>query len=128
MLIKKGYFGVYHNTEYKVIEDMEDNLLILTKDLSKVTIGFVDIYGTGVYTKKIDRDELSEFYYIEPEAMYMGKTFNIGLPEKDEKICLGTDNASDAQKYGFKRTDKYYYEKWVSKNDVKISETKKSLK
>lgn len=126
-MIKKGFFGIYQGEEYEVTEDMDNNFLILTKDLSKITNDFVDTYGSGVYTKKVSRNELSEYYYIQPQASYMGDQFNVSRREVNGKVCLGTGDATLAEKLRFDRTDKYYYEKWVDKEDVIIFEQRKDI-
>jgi hypothetical protein len=126
-MIKKGYFGIYKGKEYKVTEDMDNNFLILTDDLSKITNDFVDTYGSGVYTKKVSQNELSEYYYIQPQANYMGGQFNVSPREVDGKVCLGTGDARLAEKLKFERTDKYYYEKWVPKEEVIIIEQRKDI-
>ncbi|MEN2768983.1 hypothetical protein [Ornithinibacillus xuwenensis] len=126
-MIKKGYFGIYNGKEYKVVEDNDNNVLIMTDDPAKITDDFVDTYGSGVYTKKISQNELSEFYYIKPQANYKGSQFNVGNRERDGKVCLGTGDAKLAKKLNFERTDKYYYEKWVLKDEVLLMEQRKDI-
>lgn len=38
---------------------------------------------------------------------------------------IGTINTEIAKELNFERTDKYYYEKWVPKNEVKIKKERK---
>ncbi|MFU0791775.1 MAG: GIY-YIG domain-containing protein [Virgibacillus proomii] len=123
----KGYFGVYNNIEYEVTRDVDNNFLIMTDDPAKVTNDFVDKFNSGVYTKKIKKENLSELYYIKPQAIYKNKKFNVMSNEKDGKVYLGTGDAKLAREFNFDRTDKYYYEKWVPKEDVEIIEERKDI-
>ncbi|MGX4669008.1 hypothetical protein JNUCC74_07315 [Cerasibacillus sp. JNUCC 74] len=81
-----------------------------------------------MYTKKqINLKELEEYYYIESRAIYKNKPFNVMSNEKDGKVYLGTGDAKLAREFNFDRTDKYYYEKWVPKEDVEIIEERKDI-
>lgn len=126
-MIKKGFFGTYQGKEYEITEDMDNNLMIMTENISEVTSGFKDIYNSGLYTKKIKKSELSEYYFIKPRAEYKGEQFNVGNQQKDSYIQLGTKDASIAKKLNFDSTDKYYYEKWVPISEVKLTEDKEHI-
>ena len=126
-MIRKGFFGIYQGKEYEITEDMDNNLMIMTENISEVTSDFEDIYNSGLYTKKIKRSELSEYYFIKPRAEYKGKQFNVSNQQKDSYIQLGTKNVSIAKKLNFDRTDKYYHEKWVPISEVKLTEEKKLI-
>lgn len=127
-MIRKGFYGIYHGIEYEITEDMNDNLQIKTEDKSKITSDFEDTYNSGLFTKTINKSELSEFYYIIPRAEYKGEKFNVSTRHKDNLLLLGTKDANLAKKLGFERTDKYYYEKWVPVSEVKLIEEKEHIK
>lgn len=57
-MIKNGRYGVYKNMEYKINEDMEGNLLIITSEKEKIDSSFVDRFKTGVYSKIINSSKL----------------------------------------------------------------------
>lgn len=126
-MLKKGYFGLYKGKEYEITEDMENNLLIMTEDSSLIDDGFVDTYNSNVYTKIVKPNDLSQCYLIKPIAVYKGYKFNVSTNEKENKVCLGTPDATLADKMNFERTDKYYYEKWVHKSEVELAEDKKEI-
>lgn len=42
------------------------------------------------------------------------------------RVFLGTGDAKLALEFQFERIDKYYYEKWVPKSEVKISEVREN--
>ncbi|RDW16455.1 hypothetical protein CWR48_16355 [Oceanobacillus arenosus] len=127
-MIKKGHYGIYNGTEYILTRAMDGNLYIGTRDLSKVRDGFIDKHGTGAYKKRIKLEELTDYYTIEPIAEYKGHQFDISPRERNGKVSLGTGNNSLAKKYDFKMIDKYYYEKWVPKEEVTIIEKRRDIK
>lgn len=126
-MVKKGYFGKYKGIEYEVTRDMQNRFLIMTDDLSKTTSDFVDLYNSGVYTKEINQNELSEYYKIESYVNYKGHKFGVSTSELNGKVLIGTTDSILAEQLNFERTDKYYYEKWISKDDVTIIEERKDI-
>ena len=44
------------------------------------------------------------------------------LGQKDEMVLVGTSDARVAERLGLGRTDKYYYEKWIAKQNTEIKE------
>jgi hypothetical protein len=126
-MIKNGYYGIYEGKEYKVSEDENGNFSVITKDINKCDESFKTIYPGNVYKKQINLKELEEYYYIESRAIYKNKPFNIMSNEKDGKVYLGAGDAKLAREFNFDRTDKYYYEKWVPKEDVEIIEERKDI-
>lgn len=48
--------------------------------------------------------------------------------EKDNNVLIGTNDARIARELGIGRTDKYYYEQWIPKNEVEIFEERKEMK
>ncbi|MEN2667611.1 hypothetical protein [Listeria aquatica] len=125
-MVKDGFFCVYNNIEYEVTRNKEHEFIIMTEEINKVTPGFVDKYNSGVYTKPINKKDVSDYYRISSKAIYKGVEFNI-TTEKGSELFLGTDNAELARKMDFDRTDKYYYEKWVPENEVEIIMKRKEL-
>ena len=114
--------------EYKVTKNAEKNLYIMTKDVMVANDGFIDEYGSGLYTKKVNQQELTEYYYIEPGAVYKGQSFDVIQNLINGKIILGTNDTILAEKFKFKRTDKYYYELDVAMEDVIITENRREIK
>lgn len=127
-MIRKGFYGIYQGIEYELTEDMDGNLQIMTEDKGKINSHFKDTYNSGLFTKTINKSELSDFYYIRPRAEYKGEKFNVSTRQKDNSILLGTKDENLAKNMGFERTDKYYYERWVPISEVKLVEEKEHIK
>ena len=47
--------------------------------------------------------------------------------ENEQKYLIGTSDAAKAQLLNLDRTDKYFYEKWVPKDEVETFEVKKAI-
>ena len=47
--------------------------------------------------------------------------------EYENQFLVGTSDSSIAKTLGLDRTDKYYYEKWVPKEDVQLFEVRKPI-
>lgn len=80
-----------------------------------------------MFQKEIDRKELGDVYYIHPYAVYKGKEFDAIVNEKRNTVNIGTSDATIAGNMGFDRTDKYYYEKNVSIDEVSLFEKKEKI-
>ncbi|MGC6768020.1 hypothetical protein [Enterococcus sp. LJL51] len=125
--MKSGNYGIYHENEYEIIGDMDGNTLLLTENKGIIDDSFEDTYNSGVYTKKIEKSELSEYYSIELMAKYKEFEFYLRPNEKNGNYVIGTSLADIAEEYGFLRTDKYFYEKEVPKSEVEVRKIRKQL-
>lgn len=125
-MIKKGDYCTYNNNEYELTGNMDGDLLILTTDYSLATDGFIDKYNSGVYTKKVDFEEISNCYHIRPYGIYRKERVNVRI-KKGDLVHIGTPDASLAKVLGLDRTDKYYYEKWVPIDEVQLFEERKEI-
>ena len=47
--------------------------------------------------------------------------------EDEKSYLIGSPDAAKAQLLNLDRTDKYFYEKWVPKDEVEIFEMKKAI-
>ncbi|MEN2667018.1 hypothetical protein [Listeria aquatica] len=126
-MIKSGKFGIYRGNEYRIISDESDQYYIATRDKNKIDNSFIDKYDSGLYRKSINLNSLDSYYEIEPKAIYHGIHFPVRTKILNHQVCLGTGDANLARKMKFERTDKYFYEKWVSEDEVQIVEEKKRL-
>lgn len=122
--MKSGYYTNFNGKEYKVISRDRNGKTFLLSDSAEV--GF-DKYDEGIYEKEINKADLTNFYSIEPRAKYEGYTFPVRTKIIKGNVCIGTDNAELAKKLNFERTDKYFYEKWISKEDIQIIEERKDF-
>ncbi len=126
-MIKNGRYGVYKNMEYKINEDMEGNLLIITSEKEKIDSSFVDKFKTGVYSKVINSSELESAYEVRMYGLVDGYKVNV-TKENEEYYFIETGDCKVAEILGLSRCDKYYYEGKVDKNKMEIFEERKALK
>lgn len=125
--VKKGRFGIYQGKEYKIYENENGSYDLVSDDLADFKYGFVEKYPL-TYVKTVNKKEIISSYRILPQGIYQGEKFDISEQVQDGKVNLGTTNALIAKKLNFARTDKYFYEKWVPKDEVQIIEEKKETK
>ena len=126
-MIRNGDYCLYKNREYEFTRDMNGNLLIVSENPHLVKEGFVDKLRSGVYSKVVKPNELSNCYQVTTKGKINGEIVNVSKEDKD-KYYIGTSNTKVAQKFWLKKTDKYYYDKWVPKNEVEIFEDRKDIK
>ena len=46
-MIRDGYYCIYKEKEYELNEDINDNLIILKEDSSKIDLTFIDEYNSS---------------------------------------------------------------------------------
>ncbi len=126
-MIKNGVYCLFNNAVYKYSRDIEGNTLIITKDKSKIDSSFVDKYDSGVYSKKINKEEIKEVYKIHTIGKVGDLKVNVEK-ELDESYIVGTNNSEIAKQLGLERCDKYYYQGKILKKDIIISEEKTIIK
>ncbi|MFS0864284.1 hypothetical protein [Fredinandcohnia sp. 179-A 10B2 NHS] len=124
-MARKGNYTNYNGKEYKIVRTKESEIFLLSNDNQDVEKGF-EKYAEGVYQKKVNESELTDVFYVHPVGKYKGHEFDVIVNQSGDKVNLGTNNAKLAEELGFNRTDKFYYEKVVSADEVVIDEIKKS--
>lgn len=124
---KSGKYALYGGNEYMLNKDMEGNNLIITKNKDYIDDSFIDIYGNGIYSKKIELTQLDEIYAITVYGFVDGEKVSI-IKEKGEKYLIGTKDCKIGEKLKLDRVDKYGYEGWRSSSDVQIFEEKNTIK
>jgi hypothetical protein len=127
-MIKSGNCTLYKNKEYSFFKKPDGSVNLISYEPESVSDGFEkhDLIP-GAFVKKLRLGDLKTAYEIKTFAKYNGTEVNV-TTEKDNLICIGTADASMAEKLGMERTDKFYYEKWVPKEDVELFELKESIK
>ena len=126
-MVRNGRYCVYREKEYKLNEDIEDNLIILTEDLYKIDSTFIDEYGSGVYSKVVKEDELNEIYEINTVGEIGGIIVNVEK-EYEDSYLVGTSNYEVAEKLGLGRCDKYYYEGKIIKDNIVVRQERTKIK
>lgn len=106
-MIRSCLYCIYNGAEYLYDQDMQDHHLILTKDESKTDSSFVDTYHNGVYSKIINKDEISDIY----KKIYYEKLgdleFHIDNEAEDSYIVF-TDDRETAKKLGIREIERIY--------------------
>jgi hypothetical protein len=135
--MRKGMFAEYRGSIYQaeIIDDLQ--IKLVSRDVKDQALGFkLKIYPEyykgiknlpEIYLKDVNKDDIIELFEVNPKSKYKGYKFNIS-GEKNGHVHIGTNDATLAKDLGFERTDKYYYEKWVPKNEVEIFEERKEIK
>ena len=121
-----GTYGVYHGVVHRIGFEPNGIIALSPNSDSEIDDTYVDPYHLGMYTKIIDRTELSEAYSVLSYAEYMGHKISIAREVDDEYELYLSDNAL-AQQLGFERCDKYGYSLMVKKADVEVIVEKKPL-
>lgn len=135
--MRKGLFAKYKESNYQA-EILSDSLIkLVSSEVKDKELGFnLKIYPEyykdaknlpKLYLKEVNRNDIIELFEVFPKSRYKGHEFNVSR-EKNGNVNIGTVDATLAKKMGFERTDKYYYEKWVPKNEVEIFEERKEIK
>ncbi|EGH7370838.1 hypothetical protein IEQ47_002877, partial [Listeria monocytogenes] len=79
-----------------------------------------------LYICEVDFSCIKELYEISDIVLYKEKEFEY-IDETKELLKIGTINTEVAKELNFERTDTYYYEKWVPKNEVEIKKERKNI-
>lgn len=124
--MRKGNYTIYGNKEYRFTIEEDNSISLISNDIIDLQKGFKK-YAHGVYIKSVESNELKETYYVHPFALYKEEKFDAIVDEMNQRVNLGTGDADIARKLSFDRTDKYYYEKWVSIEDVELFEEKTEI-
>jgi len=120
-MIKNGLYTHYKGNEYIFSGDMNNNLLIITRNKNIIDESFEDTYHSGTYSKIIDVTELDDLYSISSYAFVDGEKLNVIKEDKDGYI-ISTGSCVIGQKLNLDRVDKYGYEGWVPKESTTIIE------
>ncbi|MDG5471461.1 hypothetical protein P6709_06855 [Jeotgalibacillus sp. ET6] len=127
--MKKGILAIHNNKTFKV-SNIDGETIRLVSEVPNTSEGFTKvIYPSNykkrdnlptLYTKEVKKVEIDEMYEVDYKATYRGEKFNLSFNNTGSEFKLGTRDAELANQYGFERTDKYYYEKIVSENEIEV--------
>jgi hypothetical protein len=126
-MIRNGVFCIVNGVEYQFSKDMQGYMLIITKDKTKIDSSFIDRYGSGVYTKKVNEEHVKEIYKIYTVGKVGDLKVNIE-EELEDSYVVGTNNLQIAEKLGLEKCDKYYHQGKILKKDIIVSEEKTKIK
>ncbi|SDZ50617.1 hypothetical protein SAMN05421736_11534 [Evansella caseinilytica] len=135
--MEKGLFAVYKNKTYKVSNINGNIIRLVSQDKIDLNNDFNEKkYPSNIqnkdslpklFIKEVKRAEIDEIYEIDYDAKYKGKVYSLSFNKQNSEFWLGTNDAELARKYGFERTDKYYYEKRVELTEIEIIKKKKNM-
>lgn len=119
--MKEGNYCLYKNNIYDYSIDFDGNSFVSTTDKSIIDDSFAGPNMRGFYKKKVNISELDKVFRAEHYVIIDGTELDV-LGQKDEMVLVGTSDARVAERLGLGRTDKYYYEKWIAKQNTEIKE------
>ncbi|WP_066074054.1 hypothetical protein [Neobacillus soli] len=126
-MIRSGDFTIYNHKEYSLFKKQDGSVNLISYDSASLKEGFKQHnLIPNAYVKNLKIGDITNAYQIKTHAKYMSEEVNVSA-EKEDFYYIGTTDANLAKKLGLDRTDKYYYEKWVPKEDVLLFEVKKSI-
>ncbi len=118
-------YAIYGGKEYRCSKTSDGKIELISRDHADLNLGFEHSKtNNSVYIKVVSVQETDDVFRINPLAKYKGELFPVSDGGKDN-VLLDTTNTSLANKYGFERTDKYMYSKYVDISEVEIIEEKK---
>lgn len=126
-MISTRWYCIYNGAEYLYDQDMQDNYLIMTTDKAKTDSSFIDQYHDGVYSKIINKDEISDIY----KKIYYGKLGNLKFHidnETEDSYVVFTDARETAKKLGIREIERNIFVGNIPKDGVIISMVKKPFK
>ncbi|MBU5465781.1 hypothetical protein KQI49_02930 [Virgibacillus sp. MSJ-26] len=134
--MRNGLYADYLKKVYQVSDIDGDKIRLVSKDKNDKELGFKlkvypDFYKEKenlprLYIKEVIKKDLNDLFELSTLAIYKNNKFEFISKSKD-RVLLGTTDAALANKLKFDRTDKYYYEKWVSIEDVELFEEKTEI-
>ncbi|WP_048824572.1 hypothetical protein [Bacillus sp. B-jedd] len=125
-MLKSGIYGKYNGIEFEITTDMENNIMILTEDKSKIDHTFEDKYNSGVFTKIVKPSELVDCVNITHFGIIQGEKLRI-LQANSNEYQIGTGSILIGDKLNLPRVDRDTWLGWVPKSEVKVLEEKTSI-
>ncbi len=125
-MLRSGDFALYHNQEYELYENGDGTINLVTDHPQSIEHGFIKDPISNRFEKTVNVQEITNAYQIKTYGKYKNVEVNIRT-EDEQKYLIGTPDAAKAQLLNLDRTDKYFYEKWVPKDEVEIFEVKKAI-
>lgn len=113
------------NIEYEINKDEDNNIIIITEEKTEIDGTFKDTYNSGVFSKIVKPDELTECINIKPYGIIMDKKLEISN-ERENEFQIVTSDLLIGTQLNLQRVDRDEWKGcWVSKLDVTFVEEKK---
>ena len=126
-MIRSGDFTTYNNKEYSFFKKQDGSVNLISYDSDALLEGFKKHDKiANAYVKNVRIDEIHNPFLIKTHGKYKNEEINVRT-EKGDSYHIGTPDAEIAKKLDMDRTDKYYYEKWIPKEEVELFEVRKPI-
>ncbi|MGR6896903.1 hypothetical protein [Rummeliibacillus sp. BSL5] len=122
--MKRGIYGKYNNKEYKIIADMNDNILIMTEDKAKIDQTFKETNRGGIFKKIVEPQELSECESIFSYCLIDDVKVNL-IQEREYQYQIETSDLLIGIKLNLPRIDRDTWLGWIPKSNVTLIEERK---
>ena len=121
--------GIYKGKKYRVVKD-STSFWLVSREKEEGFEEYIDIVGEkrpDIFIKVVDIHELDYLYKMAYEIQYKGRfyTFENGDFTKraiaEEAFYILSDDISNAKFFeslGFTRSDKFYFDKKISRSDI----------
>ena len=122
-------YGIYKGKKYRVVKD-STSFWLVSQEKEEGFEEYIDIVGEknpDIFVKNVDIHELDYLYKIVYEIQYKGHfyIFENGAFTKraiaEEAFYILSDDISNAKFFeslGFTRSDKFYFDKKISRSDI----------
>lgn len=122
-------YGIYKGKKYRVVKD-STSFWLVSQEKEEGFEEYIDIFGEkspDIFVKEVDIHELDYLYKIVYEIQYKGHfyIFENGAFTKraiaEEAFYILSDDISNAKFFeslGFTRSDKFYFDKKISRSDI----------
>ena len=125
-MLRSGDFALYQNQEYELYKNGDGTVNLVTDHPQSIEHGFIKDSFSKRFEKTVNVQEVTNAYYIKTYGKYKNVEVNVRT-EDEQSYLIGTPDAAKAQLLNLDRTDKYFYEKWVPKDEVEIFKVKKAI-
>ncbi|MGE7907949.1 hypothetical protein ACQKNS_26775 [Peribacillus sp. NPDC094092] len=122
-MLKSGIYGKYNGIEYEITIDMDNNIKIMTEEINDIDHAFVNIYNSGVYSKKVNRSELTDCVSVSYFGNVDGERVQI-LQETEDEFQISSGSMLVGDNLNIPRIDRETWLGWVPKRKVKLIEEK----
>ncbi|MEH7505453.1 hypothetical protein V7152_26245 [Neobacillus drentensis] len=112
--------------DYELFNNGDNTINLVSNGPQSIKEGCIKDNFSNMFVKTINLKDLKNAFSVKIYGNY--KNAGVNVHKENENIYLiGTTASSKAQTVGLDRTDKYYYEKWVPKENVKGFEVRKPI-
>lgn len=121
--MKYELIAVYREKEYPAFISKEGKIGLRSTDVTDVINGFTPIkFVENTYVKYVLRSEIDRLFKRYTKAEYRGYIFEVD-GEDDGQLSLYSliDDYRINETLGFQCVDRGVYQKWVKRQDVKIT-------